>query len=311
MKKQKIKIIGLTIIYMFFMLGIAFYATMINKRSIKDRSNIAFISAIEKEKKSLISKVYIKYDPKYSPDSISAGEKIDWATQTILTMEDSCRHRLDSIFCEEIKKQGLNLTSSISCTYNGKATNNIETKVAKGIKIIHEVIYRKDYKKENDITLRAYVYIPLHVLIGSTTLYILIVLSITGPTVFIFIKNYRREQTEETATPVEAKARTTDNIKWIIINKDILWDEKNCIIKKGEKTIMLKGESLKFFRMFLKSESFFLRHNDIYNSYGLKNELPEFKDRIYHSIKELRKDLTDLDINIKAVRGMGYQLTFH
>jgi len=43
----------------------------------------------------------------------------------------------------------------------------------------------------------------------------------------------------------------------------------------------------------------------------LKNELPEFKDRIYHSIKELRKDLTDLDINIKAVRGMGYQLTFH
>lgn len=33
---------------------------------------------------------------------------------------------------------------------------------------------------------------------------------------------------------------------------------------------MLKGESLKFFRMFLKSESFFLRHNDIYNSYGLK-----------------------------------------
>lgn len=166
------------------MLGIAFYATMINKRSIKDRSNIAFISAIEKEKNHLSPRSTSNMILNTHLIQFQQG-KIDWATQTILTMEDSCRHRLDSIFCEEIKKQGLNLTSSISCTYNGKATNNIETKVAKGIKIIHEVIYRKDYKKENDITLRAYVYIPLHVLIGSTTLYILIVLSITGPTVFI------------------------------------------------------------------------------------------------------------------------------
>lgn len=86
-------------------------------------------------------------------------------------MQDSCRHRLDSIFRKEIENHGLNMKSSICCTYNGRTTNSIETKTINGTKIIHEKIYRKDYKHENDITLKAYVYLPLHVLIGNTTLY--------------------------------------------------------------------------------------------------------------------------------------------
>ena len=81
--------------------------------------------------------------------------------------------------------------------------------------------------------------------------------------------------------------------------------------KKERKKINLKGESLKYFRLFIKNESFFLGHKEIYKSYGLKDKALEYKDRIYHSIKELKKDLIYIDISIKSVRGKGYQLTFN
>lgn len=120
------------------MVVIVSYSIMKNKGNIRDKSNIAFISAIEKERESFISNFNIRYNPKYSPDSVSASEKIDWTSQAYLIMQDSCRHRLDSIFRKEIENHGLNLKSSICCTYNGRTTNSIETKTINGTKIIHE-----------------------------------------------------------------------------------------------------------------------------------------------------------------------------
>lgn len=292
------------------MLFIVSYSIVKNKRDIRDKSNIAFISAIEKERESFITNFNIRYNHEYSPDSVSVSEKIDWTLQAYLIMKDSCRYRLDSIFRKEIINHGLNLRSSISYTYNGKTTNGIKRGIIGGTKIIHEKIYRKDYKKENDITLRAYVYLPLHVFIG-TTLHILILLNTIGLTVFILIKRYRKKQIKETVTHLEVETRTADDTKWIVLKNDIHWDEKNCIIKKGEKIIILRGESLKYFKLFIKNESFFLGYMDIYKSYGLKGEALEYKDRIYHSIKELKKDLIYININIKSVRGKGYQLTFN
>lgn len=311
MKKYSIKIIGLIIIYILFMLVIVSYSIVKNKRDIRDKSNIAFISAIEKERESFITNFNIRYNHEYSPDSVSVSEKIDWTLQAYLIMKDSCRYKLDSIFRKEIINHGLNLRSSISYTYNGKTTNSIKREIIEGTKIIHEKIYRKDYKKENDITLRAYVYLPLHVFIGNTTLHILILLNTIGLTVFILIKKYRKIQIKETVTHLEVETRTADDTKWIVLKNDIHWDEKNYIIKKGEKIIILRGESLKYFKLFIKNESFFLGYMDIYKSYGLKGEALEYKDRIYHSIKELKKDLIYININIKSVRGKGYQLTFN
>lgn len=310
MKKYSIKSI-LTIVYLIFMFSIALSLTMRNKEIIRDKSEIAFLTAIDKEKKSFISDFIFKYKSEHSPNSVSADDKINWAAQTFLTMEDSCRHKLDSIFREEIINQGLNLNTSISCTYNGKTTSSIEKESIVSTKITHERKYQKDNNKETDIILKAYVYLPLNILIANITLYILISLNIIGLMIYIYIKKHRRKQIKEIVVPIETDTRTADNAKWIIINNDLLWDENNYIIKKGEKTIILKGESLRFFRLFLKNESFFLKYQDIYKSYGLKSELPEFKDRIYHSIKELKKDLTDVNINIKSIRGIGYQLTFH
>ena len=53
--------------------------------------------------------------------------------------------------------------------------------------------------------------------------------------------------------------------------------------------MILTGESLKFFKLFLENKSFFLSYKNIYESYGLKDEAPEFKDRIYQSMQKRGK----------------------
>ena len=179
-----------------------------------------------------------------------------------------------------------------------------------GIKIIHEKTYRKNNKKENDITLRAYVYLPLYVLVGQPALYTMILFTLLAVAMYIYTRNREKKQITTTSSPLEAATRTTDNARWIIISKEVWWDKKNHIIKKGETSMILTGESLKFFKLFLENKSFFLSYKTIYESYGLKDEAPEFKDRIYQSIKLLRKDLIGFGITIRSVRGRGYELIF-
>ena len=216
MKKNSIRLIGLTVTYLIFILSIVCSSVMKNKENISDKSKIAFLSAIDKETKNFITQITFEYDSKYSPNSVSADDKMDWVYQFFLIMEDSCRHRLDSIFREEVKRQGFNLNTSISYTYNGKTISRGELKSLKGVRVIHEKIYRKDNKKENDITLKAYVYLPFNILIGNTTLYILLLLNIVGVAAYI----YRRKTKMPKHCLIETETRTTDNAKWIIIDDD-------------------------------------------------------------------------------------------
>ena len=110
MKQSKIKLIGTAAIYLILMLGIAWFSAMKNEESIKDKSKIAFLTAIKQEKELFIPQVIINFNPS-SANRIPVEEKIDWSAQFYLAMEDSCRHRFDSIFREEMKKQGIEFES--------------------------------------------------------------------------------------------------------------------------------------------------------------------------------------------------------
>lgn len=70
------------------------------------------------------------------------------------------------------------------------------------------------------------------------------------------------------------------------------------------------GRIIEVFQTVLRKQILLLSYKTIYESYGLKDEAPEFKDRIYQSIKLLRKDLIGFGITIRSVRGRGYELIF-
>lgn len=176
------------------------------------------------------------------------------SAQFYLAMEDSCRHRFDSIFREEMKKQGLNLNTSICYTHNGKTISTMKKNADGGIKIIHEKTYRKNNKKENDITLRAYVYLPLYVLVGQPALYTMILFTLLAVAMYIYTRNREKKQITTTSSPLEAATRTTDNARWIIISKEVWWDEKNHIIKKRRNFNDSDGRIIEVFQTVLRKQ---------------------------------------------------------
>lgn len=308
---NSIKTVGLGIIYMALISCIILFSVTRKKENIIQKSQIAFYTAIGKEKKLFIQKVFINFDSKYSPDTIPASDKIEWANQLYLTMEDSCRHRLDSLFNEEMARQGLNLQTAITYTYNGKSTSSRTKDFLKKATLIQTNRYTKENKKETDLIVRAYAYLPFYLLLDNITVYLLALLNVMGLTVFFYMKRHTKKQAQTMRlSPLETEKRKTDPSKWCSIHEGFLWNEREHSIKHNEKTIILNGESLKFFKLFLKKEAFFLNYSEIYTLYGLIDESPEIKDRIYHSIRQLKKDLSDFNITIQSVRGKGYKLIF-
>ena len=85
MKQSKIKLIGTAAIYLILMLGIAWFSAMKNEESIKDKSKIAFLTAIKQEKELFIPQVIINFNPS-STNRIPVEEKIDWSAQFYLAM---------------------------------------------------------------------------------------------------------------------------------------------------------------------------------------------------------------------------------
>lgn len=308
MKRHKQILVIFTICYLILIFAIALSVAISNKENLRHKGNTAFLTAIEKEKQSSVHNMTFHYDFHHS-DSVSTNDKINWGIQAYLIKKDPCRLKLDSIFREEIAHQGLPFYFSISCSHKGNTTNSMNSKTMKGTKFVLEKRFRKDSNKENDIILKAHVHIPLWVLIKNASLYVILSSSIIGLLTYIYIKKRNNRQPKTNIPPIQAE-RTSINLQWIVIHTNIYWDNTNGTLIKGTQKIVLKGESLKFFRLFIKSEQFLLKYETMYKTYGFNDETSGLKDRIYHTIKVLKNELKHTDIQIKTVRGIGYKLTF-
>ena len=255
---------------------------------ITERCQDTFSHAIRTEKKLLIKQFCMQYRQENSPNSLSVEDKKDWYDQNYLIATSPSRHQLDSLFRDGAHKINRNISTAIGYTFNGKNFFSGDESCRKSVIPVQECVYRKDTISTTDIVLQAYIHIPFYVPLQNTYTYAVVFMA----SVFCFLYTKRRKK-NMTDIPLqelpETGNRTTDNARWIIISKEVWWDEKNHIIKKGETSMILTGESLKFFKLFLENKSFFLSYKTIYESYGLKDEAPEFKDRIYQSIKLLRK----------------------
>lgn len=113
--------------------------------------------------------------------------------------------------------------------------------------------YTKENKKETDLIVKAYAYLPFYLLLDNITVYLLALLNVMGLTVFFYMKRHTKKQAQTMRlSPLETEKRKTDPSKWCSIHEGFLWNEREHSIKHNEKTIILNGESLKFFKLFLK-----------------------------------------------------------
>lgn len=101
-------------------------------------------------------------------------------------------------------------------------------------------------------------------------------------------------------------------VEWTMLSKNIFFDEKHGVLKRNEKEIILTGDSLNYFRNFIRKENFMLTYQDILQFvYDITTDeiSKNNRSRISHGIDRLQNQLNEMgDLQIKLVRSQGYQL---
>ncbi len=318
---RKEVIIKLVLFSFLFLIVLVFLGES-RRKYILSESRHAFSAAILEEKNLFISKVSFQYKAEYSPNNISAEEKKNWGDQYYLIQKDSCRYRLDSLFRQELMGRGLELQTAVSRTFNGKTIASCQPDFFEKATLLHEYTYRKDENNQSDIILRAYIYLPFYLLFDYKYFYILILVYVLGVFIYLYYKQMSGKKDAncvlQPQVSIPSSAIENDEViqernivqtEWITVTGDYLWDAKNHILKSGEKKIILKGESLRYFQQFVVAEHFFLNYGDLHALYKNRG-IEESKDCIYHTILQLRKELKIVDVKVESIRGVGYRLLF-
>ena len=278
-----------------------------------------FTKAIVEEKNLFIDRIVSDYDIRRSKDAIPGNEKREWSDQSYLTMEDANRHRLDSLFRLELKKEGIPvLWSTVSCTQDGEI-HTVRKDLLQEEHLLVEQTYRIDNKKENNIVLRAYGQLGSVNLLNQVYTYLLLLVWLAGILGSYYLSKRQRKDSgrsvaeEIAAAPEEiVKPLQRKPVSWTQLEGDLFFDEQCGVLKKGEQTVQLKNMSLLYFRAFLSKEHYTLTYEDfltmIYEQKSGEQASRGEKNRISKEIAALRERLKNFDIEIHTIAGMGYCL---
>ena len=178
-------ILGITVL----LLGFGVFSFMNDRKVMRITAKEAFQEAIMNEKRLYIDRFFFNYDESRSPDNISGAEKLEWAHQTVLTMEDSCRYRLDSLFRLELDAKQVPVLWSAVCCLIGKDTLSVSPKSQLQEEfLLDECVYRRNTVEATNIALRAYMQLSIAALLNQWYTYLFLVWLI-GLAVFICIRN--------------------------------------------------------------------------------------------------------------------------
>lgn len=289
-----------------------------DKTHITESAKNAFINAINEEKHLYISQISVQYLQKNSPNDIKGEEKKNWSDQAYFIAEDPKRNHLDSLFRSEMHKVNKYTATAIGYTYNGKKYYSCDEKFIGKAILVQEYKYRKDYNNKSDITLQAYIHTPSYILIlNNIYTYILLAVIFILITCHLFYNRHKTEKYSENKIETEEndedasliKQRKYQSTKWIEIYEGYYWDNSHNTLRYDKKHVILSGNNIRIFRMFISKEDFFLSHTDISKLYA-KGDAGDTKDKVYHLIKSLKECIAILDINVVSIRGKGYRLVF-
>lgn len=119
---------------------------------------ILFTEAMQKDIKQNVDRQMGYYDLNLSPNLIPRDEKKKWLDQSYITICDSSRHVLDSIYHAILKENDIRVKSAIRYIKEGNVIHTSDdSTIYKDVNLLPPIVYRIDDNIEKDITLQAYV----------------------------------------------------------------------------------------------------------------------------------------------------------
>ena len=306
------KELGITMAIVFLLCIIEMAGSLERKKYIISESRQSFTQAILKEKELFIRKVKFQYDPQESSTpELSAEEKKNWGDQYALGQIDPHRHRLDSLFQQELAKRSLKVHTAIRYTESGKTTVSHPDSILSEFIPLQTLTFRKGNDEQSEIHLCAYIDIPAFTLLCGWHSFLFLTLSLGG---IIYVYCRKRKPViipskNEEQVMIHPRTVIKSSIQ-IEIYKGYLWNKDTHILTHKEEQVELQGECLRFFLASIQKEDYYLSHEDLESLYTDINDPKAIKDRIYHTIDRLKKLLEKIGIKIISVRKSGYRLFF-
>ena len=314
-KKTWVSWLGWTVL----LFGLGCFLYMERQKQIPIKAKSAFAKAVVEEKNLFIDRILSDYDVHRSKDTIPGNEKREWADQSFLTLEDVNRHRLDSLFRLELRREEVPvLWCAVSCVVDGKIHAVRKDLLQEDFLLVKQV-YRIDNEEENNIVLRAYVQFGSENLLNHGYAYLLLGFWLAGLYYFYCLqKRQRKDSSRVVAEKIaveskeEIKPLLRKPIAWTHLGGDLYFDEQCGVLKRGERTIQLKNMNLLYFRAFLGKEHYTLTYEDflmvVYGQKSGEQASRGERNRISKEITGLREQLKSFDIEIHTITGMGYCL---
>lgn len=136
---------------------------------------IFFAEAMQKDINQNLDRQMGYYDTNLSPSNISEDEINKWLDQSYVTLCDSSRHVLDSIYRAILKENDIWVKSAIRYIGEGKVINtSADSSIYKESNLLPPITYRIDDNAEKNITLQAYVDISSWMILSRMGWFLLI-----------------------------------------------------------------------------------------------------------------------------------------
>lgn len=279
-----------------------------------------FLKAIDKEtEKSREALKFFKYELGNSPDAIPYAEKMDWSDQSYLIGHDPNRLILDSLFKVELAKQRLYVPTAVRCLFEGKVVySNSDSLFCQQAIALPPVVYRLSNEPIKRCELQGYIKLPVGTVLKQIPSIGFMVLSWVLSVFFIIGYSYYRRKRgtivsirvpvaeDRIVTPVQIA------VEWIQLPLGLLLCKASGVLKCGDQQVLLSGNGLRLFRLFISKDDYFLTFDEIYRvvfGHKMDKKVNSDRDRIITLIKRLRENLKVFTcIEIKSVRGEGYLL---
>lgn len=172
-RKQVNLIICLIILFVFGFWFLNVYED--RKKDLYSDVFIFFTEAMQKDINQNLDRQMGYYDTNLSPSNISEDEINKWFDQSYVTLCDSSRHVLDSIYRAILKENDIWVKSAIRYIGEGKVINtSADSTIYKESNLLPPITYRIDDNAEKNITLQAYVDISSWMILSRMGWFLLI-----------------------------------------------------------------------------------------------------------------------------------------
>jgi len=296
-----------------------YYGYLLQREYVISLAGNSFKEALTSDKVRAFKDVpiYYYYDPKKSTNNLPFPEKENYIYHTYISMQDSNRLNLDSIFRKKLSDCRLPLKSAVSVSYELKMHYSCPDKefYRKAV-ALEPVVYRMDYTPKNRIELRGYIQlsnwfilqrVPAFYLL--TIIWILTIAAVIGG---VLLWNRRQQKKrQEKHTVLEEKA-----IEWIELPNGVSFDRIAGMLKYGDVTTQLARNHLKLFCLFLDSPNHFVSYKTIASVILKRNVQSDLTDSdkssVYSTVSRLKTSFEGFpSMKIVSVGQKGYRLEFN